>query len=95
MQKLEAVTENGQSMLDNTLIVWGNELGKGNTHSHHPIPIVLAGGAGDYFRMGRSIDVDDVINNRLLVSICHYMGLTDQQEFGNLDNGSGPLAGLV
>jgi hypothetical protein len=95
MQKLEAVPEGQGTMLDNTLIVWGNELGKGNSHSHHPIPIVLAGGAQGYFRMGRSMTVGDIIHNRLLVSLCHYMGLTDQETFGNLDAGNGPLNGLT
>ena len=30
------------SLLDNTLIVWTNELGEGNTHSLDNIPFVLA-----------------------------------------------------
>jgi Protein of unknown function (DUF1552) len=95
LTKLAEVPEGEGTMLDNTLIVWGNELGKGNSHSRHPIPLVLAGGAADYFRMGRSLDYGDEIHNRLLVSICHYMGLTEQQSFGNNDDGSGPLPDLV
>jgi hypothetical protein len=70
-------------------------LGKGNTHTHHPIPLVLAGGAQGYFAMGRYLDFDDLPPNRLLVSVCHYMGLEDQDTFGNLDEGSGPLEGLA
>ncbi|HQU46195.1 MAG: hypothetical protein B7Z73_18140, partial [Planctomycetia bacterium 21-64-5] len=42
------------SLLDNTLIVWTNELGKGNSHTHDDIPFVLVGGGGN-FRMGRSV----------------------------------------
>ena len=92
--KLSEVQEGNGTMLDNTLIVWGNELGKGNSHSHHPVPIVLAGGAAGYFRMGRNLDVGDVDINRLLVSTLQYMGLEDES-FGNLDSGNGPLPGLV
>jgi hypothetical protein len=29
------------TMLDNTTIVWTNELGKGNSHSHDDVPFVL------------------------------------------------------
>lgn len=94
LSKLAAVPEGAGSMLDNTLVVWGNELGKGNSHSHYPIPLVLCGGAQGYFRMGRSLDAGDEIHNRLLVSICQYMGLSDQT-YGNLDTGSGPLDNLV
>ena len=32
------------SLLDNTLIVWTNELGKGNSHTLNDIPFVLVGG---------------------------------------------------
>ena len=42
------------SLLDNTLIVWTNELGKGNSHTLDNIPFVLVGGGLD-FRMGRSL----------------------------------------
>ena len=42
------------SLLDNTLIVWTNELGKGNSHTLDNIPMVMVGGGLD-FRMGRSL----------------------------------------
>ena len=42
------------SLLDNTLLVWTNELGKGNSHTHDNIPFVLVGGGLD-FKMGRSL----------------------------------------
>jgi hypothetical protein len=32
-------------MLDNTLLVWTNELGKGNSHTLDNIPLVIVGGA--------------------------------------------------
>ena len=42
------------SLLDNTLIVWTNELGKGNSHTLDNIPFVLVGNGLD-FQMGRSL----------------------------------------
>ena len=42
------------SLLDNTLIVWTNELGKGNSHTLNDIPFVLVGG-GLGFQMGRAL----------------------------------------
>src|SRR5262249_44682441 len=42
------------SLLDNTTIVWTNELGKGNSHTLDDIPFVLVGNGLD-FRMGRSL----------------------------------------
>ena len=46
------------SLLDNTLIVWTNELGKGNSHTLDNIPFVLVGGGLD-FHMGRSHQVPE------------------------------------
>lgn len=78
------------SLLDNTLIVWTNELGKGNSHTLDNIPFVVVGGAPG-FTMGRSLKFPRVPHNRLLLSIAHGFGhrLT---KFGNPDFcGEGPL----
>src|SRR5437764_522133 len=61
------------SLLDNTLIVWTNELGKGNSHTLDNIPFVLVGNGLD-FNMGRSVKFPKVPHNRLLMSLAHAMG---------------------
>jgi hypothetical protein len=57
MDKLAAIPEGNGSVLDNTLILWGNELGEPAGHSSLGIPTVLAGGAGGKFRMGRYLQL--------------------------------------
>ncbi len=82
------------SLLDNTLIVWTNELGKGNSHTLDNIPFVLVGNGLD-FRMGRSLKFPNVPHNRLLLSLAHGMG-HHIDKFGNPDFCSdGPLIGLT
>jgi hypothetical protein len=61
------------SLLDNTLILWTNELGKGNSHTLDNIPFVLAGNGLD-FRMGRSIKYKKLPHNRLLLALAHGVG---------------------
>ncbi|MEZ6127109.1 MAG: DUF1552 domain-containing protein [Planctomycetaceae bacterium] len=61
------------SLLDNTLILWGNELGQGNNHTLNNIPFVMVGNGTD-FQMGRSLKFDKVAHNRLLLSIAHGFG---------------------
>jgi hypothetical protein len=95
MDKLKAVQEGGSTLLDNTLIVWGNELADGAAHSQQPIPVLMAGKAGGVLKTGRYIDFGKKKHNPLLVSICNLMGLTDVTKFGTLDDGSGPLSGLT
>jgi hypothetical protein len=79
------------SLLDNTLIVWTNELGKGNSHSLDDIPFVLVGNGLD-FKMGRSLKFKNVPHNRLLMAIAHGFG--DRiTRFGNPDFcAAGPLS---
>jgi hypothetical protein len=82
------------TLLDNTLIVWTNELGKGNSHSLDNIPFVLVGNGLD-FRMGRSIKYPMVAHNRLLLSLAHGFG-HQIDRFGNPNLcGDGPLTGLT
>jgi hypothetical protein len=72
------------TMLDNTLLVWTNELGKGNSHTLDNIPIVMAGGAPG-LKMGRFLNLDKVPHNRLWLSIAHAMGHTGLHTFGQAD----------
>jgi hypothetical protein len=82
------------SLLDNTLIIWTNELGKGNSHTLDNIPFVLVGNGLD-FHMGRSIQYPKVPHNRLLLALAHGMG-HNLKSFGNPNFCSaGPLTGLV
>jgi hypothetical protein len=82
------------SLLDNTLVIWTNELGKGNSHTLDNIPFVLVGNGLD-FRMGRSLVYQKTPHNRLLLSLAHGMGHRIER-FGNPDYcGDGPLSNLT
>ena len=71
------------SLLDNTLIIWTNELGQGNSHTLDNVPFVLVGG-GLPFKMGRSVRYENLPHNRLLVALAQGFGL-ETQTFGNKD----------
>jgi len=95
LDALAAVQEpDGSSMLDSSLILWGNELGAGNTHTYKNIPWVLAGGGG-YLKMGRQMNYKDQPHNNLLVSVCNAMGFEDVTTFGIPGVCTGPLQGLT
>ncbi|MBV8881541.1 MAG: DUF1552 domain-containing protein [Planctomycetaceae bacterium] len=84
-KKLSETPEPGAegSMLDHTMIVWTNELGKGNSHTLDDIPFVLVGG-GLGFRMGRAIKYRKIPHNRLLLALAHGFGHR-LERFGNPD----------
>ena len=71
------------SRLDHTLLVWTNELGKGNSHTLDNIPYVLLGG-GAGFKMGRNLKFDQVPHNRLWLAVAKSMG-HDIASFGKVE----------
>lgn len=81
------------NMLDNTLLIWTNELGKGNSHTLNDIPYVLVGG-GAGFKMGRSLKFDKVAHNRLWMTVAHAMGHTGLNTFGKAELCEGGLLNL-
>jgi hypothetical protein len=72
------------NMLDNTLLVWTNELGKGNSHSLDNIPYVMVGG-GAGFKMGRTLKFKDTPHNRMWMAVAHGMGHTGLKTFGKTE----------
>jgi hypothetical protein len=87
-QALDSTPEGDGTMLDNSLIVMGNDMSEGSFHSVSAIPYVLVGGAGGALAAGRTVRVGSwagktgnywssgntgVANNRLLASICNLM----------------------
>jgi hypothetical protein len=92
VDKLAGTPEPGGpgSLLDHTLVIWTNELGKGNTHTLDNIPFVLIGG-GFGFPMGRSVKLDNVPHNRFYLALAQAMGHR-METFGKAElcNG-GPL----
>jgi uncharacterized protein DUF1552 len=93
---LKAAPEGTGTMFDNTVILWCNELGIGNIHSHTNIPILLAGSAGGYFKTGQAVTMPaGTPHNRLLLSLCRAMGLSTTV-FGNPKFCSdGPIAEIA
>jgi hypothetical protein len=83
VQKLSETPEHGGNgtLLDNTTIVWTNELGKGNSHTLNDIPFLLVGN-GLGFKMGRSLKFKKEAHNRLLMSFAHAFG-HQVESFGN------------
>ena len=85
--------EFGGTLLDNTLVVWAQELGDGRLHECKSVPFVLAGAKG-VLQGGQYLDFGGAPHQKLLVSISQIMGI-DIPSFGNPTYGTGGLAGLV
>jgi hypothetical protein len=91
--KLDAVDEGTGTLLDNTVIAWGRELGS-TAHRMDRTPFLLMGGANCGLRGGRYLNVSGQPHVKALVSVCQLMGM-DVNSVGNITENSGPLAGIV
>jgi hypothetical protein len=85
-------------ILDDTVVLWANEVGKGNNHAHRDLPFLLAGSCGGRFKTGRFVDYlttgSGHPHNNLLLSLAQAMGLPDTT-FGDPQHCTGPLSGLT
>jgi hypothetical protein len=95
LQGLDSTPEGDGTMLDNTVVMLGSELARGNTHSHTDAPFLLAGSAGGYFKTGNYLKLEGKNpHNNLLVSLLNSMGV-ETNTFGMPEYCSGALAGLT
>jgi len=95
LDELKAVPEGDGTMLDNSVVLWVNELGKGNQHLFDDIPIVMAGSCQGFFKPGgRHLTFGHRPTNDLLITLCHAFGHM-RDEFGVRELCSGPITELI
>jgi hypothetical protein len=85
------------SLLDHTLVVWGNEIGIGGAQEHggEKLPIILAGSCGGKIQSNQLLTLNDIEHSTLLVSIAHAFGI-DIDGFGNMEGcATGAVPGLL
>jgi hypothetical protein len=97
LEHLDGVTEaDGKTVLDNSVILYTNELSDGKGHSFMDLPYILAGSAGGYFKQGQYIKLggdnprsDDqrAPHNKLLNTLLNAMGV--QSEWFGVPQGQG------
>ena len=80
LQRLEQIEDvDGNSLLHNSMIVFGGAIADGNRHTHENLPVVLAGHAGGAFQTGRHLQAAKQPMANLFVSMLNTFGVeTDQ-----------------
>lgn len=83
LDKLKSVKEGDRTLLDNSMILYGSAIGDGNRHSHHDLPIVVAGSGGGFMKTGRNLvfPKDTPLNN-LFLAMCDRVG-ANMDELGD------------
>lgn len=81
-----------ETLLDNTAVVWCSEVGDGQEHTCTNIPLVIAGSAGGFLKMGQTLDFGSRSHASLLLTLCRAMGAPETDVGANSEQG--PLAEL-
>lgn len=91
LDKLKSVKEGEGTLLDNSLILYGSAIADANRHSHHDLPIVVAGRGGGQFEQGKLREyANETPLNNLFVSMCHMAGA----KVDSLGDSTGRLEGV-
>jgi hypothetical protein len=55
LEQLRGVEQQGGTLLDHSMVLYGSGIGDGNRHNHDNLPILLAGSGGGTLRPGRHV----------------------------------------
>lgn len=91
---MNAIQEGDRTLLDNSLVIWTNELSNGDAHSRKNVPIAMLGSCGGKLRTGRYVKYAGRSNNDLFVSCMNAMGVP-ATSFGEAQHSIGPLPDLT
>ncbi len=91
LEKLRTTEDGDGTLLDHSLVLYGSSIADGNQHTHHDLPLVLAGGGYGQIRGGRHVRYPrETPMNNLLLSLLDMAGVPAEQ----LGDSTGKLAGL-
>ncbi|MBI3210102.1 MAG: DUF1552 domain-containing protein [Candidatus Solibacter usitatus] len=91
VDRMKASKEGTATVLDNSMLMYGGGLSDGNGHTHHHLPLLVAGRAGGAFKPGRHITYrKETPLNNYYVTLLGHMGM-NTEHFGD---STGKLDGL-
>jgi hypothetical protein len=84
LDKMEAAKDvDGQSLLHNSMILYGSGNADGNRHTHYNLPIMVAGSGRGGFKTGRYVKVDGVPLTNLFLTMSDIMGAQGIERHGD------------
>lgn len=84
LEKLEQTRDvDGQSLLYNSMVVYGSGNADGNRHTHVNLPVILAGAGGGLLSPGRFVRFPSTPMSNLLLSLADRMGVQGVERLGD------------
>jgi len=93
VDKLRSMREGEGTVLDNSMLLFGSELGQGGIHNVNNLPVMLAGSGGGTIATGRHIKLPkDTPMSNLLLEMINRMQIG--QPLDRFGESNGPVPGL-
>jgi hypothetical protein len=89
VKKMKESPEPGGSLLDNSLVLWGNHMESGDSHFTQAVPWIIAGKAGGTLATGQCAASAGKPINDAMSSICRALGVAPAAHYGT------PVPGLA
>ena len=84
LEKMEHTKDaDGQSLLHNSMIVYGSGNADGNRHTHSNLPILMAGAGGGGFQPGRYLKLPPTPLTNLFLNMTDRMGVRPIEKHGD------------
>jgi hypothetical protein len=84
LEKMEQTKDvDGNSLLHNSMIVYGSGNADGNRHTHVNLPVILAGGGGGSLTPGRCVKIGGVPMTNLFLSMVDRLGVQGVERHGD------------
>jgi hypothetical protein len=84
LEKLQNTKDvDGNSLLHNSMIVYGGGNADGNRHTHSNLPVVFAGAGGGTLKTGRHLKQGSKPMTNLFLSMADRLGLQKLERFGD------------
>jgi len=82
--KLKSTPDGDGSLLDHSMVLYGSSICDGNAHTHHNLPLLLAGSAGGRIKGGRHLLYGkETPMNNLLITMVDLVGVPGVEHFGD------------
>lgn len=76
LNKMQSTQDGDGTLLDHSMIVYGSGLSDGNAHTHHDLPVLVAGGGNRTLRGGRHVKYEkETPMTNLYLSLLDRMGV--------------------
>ena len=86
LKRLDSIEDvDGNSILHNSMVLFGSGNADGNRHTHDDLPVILAGHGGGTLNSGRFVDQKGIPLTNLHLSLAERMGVKSVTQFGDSD----------